>query len=423
MAYNKRPNYLPDWATNPSSGSDVERPSKVIRDDGWNVNEQPPAPWMNWLQFTQYQWLVQCARMPLRNLQNNVLADIGGGDYYGLYAGAYVDAQRANNAGEYVPYYLFGATTNYEETDRSIELIWTLNSDASMGGAFTIPSLGGATGRSVCDLNGVKPTELLAAIEVDNVLQVWKSAGSPGGTGDFGAFSNLTLPSVYGVAASDQVQSRRGARIYRASPTDRVFICSRNEPDKVLRSTSATVTAFTDIVVDSGGVTIAGVWSPTGSPDTLLCMLRDGGGVLRSTNAGSSWTTVLASTATDGRDLQGNADGSLLIATRVGSVCYSVDQGQNWTELSSLFAASTPYKRPASAVACAVDAGIGVIVDSNGFFFGTLDGGDTWEFFGAHVHNTSIAPGADSLMPHLKLFEGQIFKADGGRSYCTSLKP
>lgn len=60
-----RPEKLPEWATDP--GADVVEPTSGQKGDGWDVNDKPPAGWLNWLHKTVYNWLAYYQNMVLDN--------------------------------------------------------------------------------------------------------------------------------------------------------------------------------------------------------------------------------------------------------------------------------------------------------------------------------------------------------------------
>jgi hypothetical protein len=51
-----RPTEHPDWATAPSSPTDIVRPPAARIADGWNPAERPPAQYWNWWQNLVGQW-------------------------------------------------------------------------------------------------------------------------------------------------------------------------------------------------------------------------------------------------------------------------------------------------------------------------------------------------------------------------------
>ena len=50
----EKPTTLPRWA---DSGGDIVEPSSGKKDVGWEVDEQPPAQWFNWLFNLLYTWI------------------------------------------------------------------------------------------------------------------------------------------------------------------------------------------------------------------------------------------------------------------------------------------------------------------------------------------------------------------------------
>lgn len=419
MATQKRPDHLPDWATSPSSGGDIVRPDLARRQDGWNAAEEPPAPWMNWWQNLAYQWVKHLQRLPYLNLSILDFGDPGAGDYDGVYCAALTKSKQSNSS-EYLEYVLWGVVRNFQDADRSLTLYYG-PSEKKIGWEtpISIPSIGGGTGRSILDIDATKPTEVLAAVEVDNVLQVWKASTA------FGAFSSLTLPADGKDAGTfaETEHVRKGARIYRASSTDRAFVFCRADEGHFLRSTSSTVTAFTAIALYDS-TTCVGLWSPTGAHDTIVYIDEDGV-VVKTTDGGSNWTEVLAvggSPATR-MDLSGNADGSLLIVVRDSDVYVSNDAGDTWTEASTLYATATPYKAVAEFWStCAVEGSIGVALQGASIF-ATFDYGATWEYMTAlEFDGTKAVADSDSTIGTTKIQNGQLIYTDGGREYFVSLK-
>lgn len=424
MATQKRPDYLPDWATSPSSGGDIVRPDASRRADGWNATEKPPAPWMNWLQNLAYQWIKHVQRLPLLNVSIRDLGDPGGGDYNGLYC-ATLTKTKQNVSSEYLDYMLWGRVTNFQDSDRSLQIFISVSEqDIGWSAAASLPSIGGGTGRSILDIDATKPTEILAAVEVDNVLQVWKAASTVYVST---TFTNLTLPGSYDVGTYAETSAlRKGARIYRAGASDYAFVFSRAETSHFLRSTSATVTAFTQIeLYDS--IPYVGLWSPSGSPDTIV-YVDEAGTIGKTTNAGSTWPEVLAAPGStpDCVDLAGNADGSLLICVRGDDVYYSNDAGDNWTEASALYATTTAFRAPAEQWStCAVEGSVGVVIRGleGGQVFATFDHGATWEYVCALETDIAKAVAdSDSTIRSAKILNGRLVYTHGGREYFLTLK-
>lgn len=418
MATQKRPDHLPDWATSPSSGGDIVRPDLARRQDGWNATEEPPAPWMNWWQNLAYQWVKHLQRLPLLSYATLDIGDPGGGDYKGVYCATVTKSKQALSS-EYLDFYVWGAVTNIADADRSLQIFSGPTENSAFGwSAATVPGIGGGTGRSVLDIDATKPTEILAVVELDGVLQVWKSD-------ELMSFANLTLPGSYDVGTfAEPEQVRKGARVYRASSTDRAFVFSRAEEGHFLRSTSSTVTAFTAIALYDS-TTCVGLWSPTGAHDTIVYIDEDGV-VVKTTDGGSNWTEVLAvggSPATR-MDLSGNADGSLLIVIRDSDVYYSNDAGDTWTEASALY--QTPYTAlkalPEQWSACAVEGSLGVAIQG-ARIFATFDYGATWEYLNTIEGDIAKAVvDSDATIKTAKLLNGRLVYTDGGREYFVSLK-
>lgn len=49
------PDKLPEWATD--VGADIVEPSLAQKQDGWDVDDQPPPGWWNWWNNNVYQWI------------------------------------------------------------------------------------------------------------------------------------------------------------------------------------------------------------------------------------------------------------------------------------------------------------------------------------------------------------------------------
>lgn len=60
----KTPDGFPRWATD--SGRVLE-PSSGVKDTGWQIDDVPPARWMNWLQNLQYEWNQYHLRQQIAN--------------------------------------------------------------------------------------------------------------------------------------------------------------------------------------------------------------------------------------------------------------------------------------------------------------------------------------------------------------------
>ena len=103
---------LPRWATD--GGANVVEPSSGKKDDGWTVNEKPPASYFNWLQKMAYTWLAWLDEVipdggPIARVSDNVahcarnltLRDSGGytDDFNGVCFGLLSGARRFVAAG------------------------------------------------------------------------------------------------------------------------------------------------------------------------------------------------------------------------------------------------------------------------------------------------------------------------------------
>lgn len=62
------PNQLPEWASAPADPpNDIIDPGSSQKQAGWQPDDRPPAPWMNWWQNLVYQWIAAFAIAAVRN--------------------------------------------------------------------------------------------------------------------------------------------------------------------------------------------------------------------------------------------------------------------------------------------------------------------------------------------------------------------
>jgi len=118
------------------------------------------------------------------------------------------------------------------------------------------------------------------------------------------------------------------------------------------------IVVFSGVVSTAGGATIVAV--------------GDNGHISRSTDNGSSWTTINSGTTKSLLDVQCHADGNCWVAGVDGTILRRTDSGVTWSTLNSGVVVNL------SAVEF-VDSQTGWIVGQDAVVLHTTDGGTTWQ--------------------------------------------
>jgi photosystem II stability/assembly factor-like uncharacterized protein/Cdc6-like AAA superfamily ATPase len=141
----------------------------------------------------------------------------------------------------------------------------------------------------------------------------------------------------------------------------------------------------------------------------------EGGTILRSTDGGASWVPVNVSTKDDLRDVSITRDGRTAVAVSgKGTVLHSTDAGATWSSANSGTSASI------NSVALAADSRVAIAVGSGGTILRSVDSGSTWQLVNAETRAalTRVALARDGRIAIAVGYENTILRStDAGTSW------
>lgn len=159
------PTALPRWAT--TAGRTLE-PDSGVKDVGWQIDDVPPARWMNWIHNTTYEWVQKITATQLMNWNQNT--DISASSvnaasyhpdqgYWMAYRGLNVvvdksidghswstvtslaQTPRAGTAAIDGSYYIIGTILNDIEYSNDAGATWAVKTSATIGGSGELRSI------------------------------------------------------------------------------------------------------------------------------------------------------------------------------------------------------------------------------------------------------------------------------------------
>lgn len=159
------PNSLPRWATDASR---TLEPASGVKDVGWQVDDVPPARWMNWIHNVTYEWIQKITATQLMNWNQNTdisAVSVNAASYHpdqgywmayrstGQTVNKSVDGHawtavtalaqtaRTGTAAIDGSYYMVGTVLNDIEYSNDAGATWNVISSATIGGSGEIRSI------------------------------------------------------------------------------------------------------------------------------------------------------------------------------------------------------------------------------------------------------------------------------------------